>query len=276
MSSGLNSDWSSLIEEALTVEGSLGNTYNRFYNYSLGNMLLMRMQGLREPVATYKRWKELGRHVIKGSKAKAIVRPITVKKQEIDGEVKTFTRFKLVNCIFGVSETEGEPLPDYEPREWFRDRALGALAIQQTAFEQTDGNMQGYSFGNYVTVSPVARYPFKTLIHEVAHITHGHTGPGGHSDYRQHRGIREFEAEGSAFLVMNELADPEQWDRAESRAYIQNWLNGERPPEQSIKNVFKVAEVILRAGREPVEAPSLDVPFPNLVIPPALPQGGEA
>lgn len=246
--------WSELMIEALNVPGSLGNTYSRFYPYSMGNMLLMRLQGLNEPVATYKRWLELGRQVKKGSKAKAILRPVTVTARDVrEGEEpKKFTRFKLVKCIFGLSDTEGEELPPYEPPTWNRERALGKLAIAQVPFEHLDGNAQGYSYERNVAVSPVAVHPVKTLMHEVAHIEHGHTTGDQVAEYLAHRGLKEFEAEGSAFLVMTELDAPDQWDRDESRAYIQHWLGDSIPPERSIRGVFKVADTILRAGREEI------------------------
>jgi hypothetical protein len=56
-------DWRATLAEALAAPGSLGNTYTRFYNYSFLNQVRLMMQGTFEPVATYKRWQELGRQV---------------------------------------------------------------------------------------------------------------------------------------------------------------------------------------------------------------------
>src|SRR6266567_831963 len=84
-------DWGKIIETALTTPGNVGNTYNRFYEYSFLNQIYLRMQGVQEPVATYKRWQAIGRQVLKGSKAKEIIRPVYTraqvhKVQEQDGE----------------------------------------------------------------------------------------------------------------------------------------------------------------------------------------------
>ena len=107
-------EWQELIETALTAPGRMCDTYNRFYQYSFLNQLLVLMQGVREPVATYKRWQAIGRQVLKGSKAAEIVRPITIAKKNDDGEVEaTFTRFKPVKCLFAYSQTEGEELFSY-------------------------------------------------------------------------------------------------------------------------------------------------------------------
>lgn len=247
----LNVEWPRLLEEALEMPGALGATYTRFYNYSPLNQVILWSQGVTEPVNTFLRWQAMDRHVKRGSKAKAILRPIAYKATNELGEEESKVRgFKLVNCLFTVSDTEGEPLPEYEPKEWSRDRALGALAIRQVAFEQLNGNIQGYSVNNEVAINPVAAYPLKTLVHEIGHVVLGHTTPAELQEYRQHKGVREFQAEGSAYLVLNELDATDQMDAAESRAYIQGWLHGEKPDDKAIKQVFSTADKIIKAGRE--------------------------
>jgi hypothetical protein len=47
-------DWQAMIETALTALGRMGDTYNRFYNYSFMNQLLQLKQGVREA----------GRHIL--------------------------------------------------------------------------------------------------------------------------------------------------------------------------------------------------------------------
>src|SRR4051812_16570665 len=102
-------DWQRLIETALATPGSVGDVYNRFYNYSFLNQMFLLMQGVVEPVATYKRWLGLGRQVMRGSKAHAIVRPIVIEKKDDDGEMSDKRlAFKVVRCLFGVSQTEGD------------------------------------------------------------------------------------------------------------------------------------------------------------------------
>jgi hypothetical protein len=246
-------EWTRLLEEALTMPGNLGNIYNRFYPYSFNNQVLLYMQRVTEPVATYNKWKEMGRQVQKGSKAKSILRPITLNlKDQLDkdGQPKKLTKFKMVKCLFTASETSGDELPEWEPPEWSAERALGALAISRVPFELLDGNVQGYSFDRNVTVSPVAVYPFKTLIHEVGHVVLGHTTPDQRAEYQEHRGVKEFAAESTAYLTLNEIgATDNQWNPSSSRAYIQTWLQGQRPPDQEIKAVFKATDAILKAGR---------------------------
>jgi hypothetical protein len=242
-------DWSKLLEEALTMPGSMGNVYNRFYNYSFLNQIYLQLQGVREPINTYDRWKAMGRQVKKGSKAKAILRPLMRKSTNDDGEeVGVLTGFKFVSCLFTVSETEGDELPEVQPPQWRPDVALDELGIEEVPFEQLDGNIHGYSYERKMAVNPLAPDKLKTRFHELAHIVFGHTAPGKHSEYLSHRGVMEFQAEAVAYLAMHELEVEEPDSAAESRAYIQDWLSGATPDDSAIRGVFVAADQILRAG----------------------------
>lgn len=247
----INVEWPRLMEEALNLPGEVSSLYSRFYDYSMGNKILLFMQGVSEPVATYKRWQDMGRQVLKGSKAKSILRPIAYKETNALGQEESKVRgFKMVKCLFTVSETEGDPLPEYEPKEWSVDRALGALAIQRVAFNELNGNIQGMSRAREVAINPVAGYPLKTMVHEIAHVALGHTTSEGLDEYSKHRGVMEFQAESTAYLTLNEIGATDAMNLSESRGYIQTWLRNERPDDKAIKQVFTATDQILKAGRE--------------------------
>lgn len=239
-----------LLEALLTIPGSTGETYRRFYNYSPRNLGFLALQNCPpEPVATYAKWNELGRHVLKGSKAFSILRPIQVKVEtEEDEQPKLIRRFKVVRALFAASQTAGDDLPPYEPAHWSKERALTKLDITEVPFEHYDGNAQGYSYDRNVAINPAAVYPFKTLAHELGHVVSGHTTNEGMDEYRQHRGVMEFEAEATAFLTLKELNATDQFNESESRAYVQNWVSGQKPPETSFKTVLNSTTQILDAG----------------------------
>lgn len=246
-------DWANLLNTMLTVEGSTSDTYSRMYRYSMGNIALLMMQGVTpQPVANYERWRSVNRHVKRGSSAYYILRPITVKLDELDenGNEVTIQRFKPVKSVFPLSMTEGEPLPELEHPSWSKARALGSLAITETSFETFEANSQGYSVGNEIAINPIARYPHKTLMHETAHVVLGHTTGTAFEEYQRHRGLAEFQAEATAHIVMNELGLAAHMDAAESRAYVQNWLSGNKPSDRDIRAVFAAADKIVRAGLE--------------------------
>ena len=248
-----------LLSTLLTFEGSVGSTYSRLHRYSPRNIGFLALQGCPpEPVATFKKWNDLDRHVLKGSKAYSILRPINVKVEAGDDseeEFKLIRRFKVVRALFAVSQTAGEELPPYEPPKWRTERALGSLAIKQVSFESYDGNTQGLSYDRNVAVSPVAKYPFKTLMHEASHVQHGHTTPENLASYYQHRGQFEFEAEASGYVVLNELGAMTDEMASVSRGYVQGWLQDEKPSEDSLRRVLNVSTKILDAGYEPADMP---------------------
>jgi hypothetical protein len=74
--------WGELLQKAVTEPGVISRAFSRFHNYSLGNQLLAlqpcQMRHIEPgPIATFPRWKELGRHVRKGEKALTLCMPIT-------------------------------------------------------------------------------------------------------------------------------------------------------------------------------------------------------
>lgn len=109
----------------------------KFTNYSAGNCLLIMLQKpTASLVASFGKWKQLGRTVNKGEKGIAILAPMTFKNKKIteqpvidsdgkqifneDGSEKkekvetehTDIGFKKV-YVFDVSQTSGEPIPEY-------------------------------------------------------------------------------------------------------------------------------------------------------------------
>lgn len=242
--------WRDLLATALTVPGDTMGVYTRFHSYSMMNRTLLFMQGARGPCASYKRWRDLGRQVRKGEKGLAIVRPINVKVgEDDDGNDVRILKFKEVNGAFQYSQTDGEEIEMPEVPEWSVERMLGHLGIMQVVYDEVDGNTQGHSYGRKIAVSPVAVYPLKTTLHEASHVEHGHTTPDRLKEYLLHRDTFEFEAEGSAYLAMNELGMMTDEQANVSRGYLQSWLGDEKPSDASIRSVFTVADKLVRAGR---------------------------
>lgn len=249
-------NFSQLLSDAVNQPGIISKCYSTFYGYSLGNQLLAYSQCVaREiplgPIATFKKWKDLGRSVSKGQKAIALVMPVTVSKKDEAGEKtgEVFSLFTLKNNWFVLSQTEGE---DYANEvaipTWDKAKALEALDINEVAFEHTDGNCQGYAVSNKIAVNPVAVLPHKTRFHEIAHVVLGHTKEGQLSDSEATpRDVREVEAEGVAYILCSLLDLP---GLHESRGYIQNWLQGAEITDKTAQRIFSAANKILEAGQD--------------------------
>jgi len=264
-------NWGKLFSDALSCPGKVSEAYSVFHDYSLGNAILAAMQltvkGLPlSPIASFNKWKQLGRCVKKGEKAIALVMPVTVKTKsndevengagsnDNDKEVRSSGRtiFVLKNNWFSLDQTDGA---DYTNEvaipEWNKAQALSGLGVTEGRFDLTDGNAQGYAVPNEkrLAINPLAAMPWKTLFHEIAHcLMHSKEAQMADGDLMQ-KDIKEAEAEAVAYLCCATLGLP---GLEESRDYIQGWLGSkERSDEFSNKSasrVFSVADKILKAG----------------------------
>jgi hypothetical protein len=199
--------------------------------------------------------------VKKGEKAITLCMPVKVKRERIhsrpddqvnleveasDGFLRTV--FVYRRNWFVLFQTDGKEYVLAELPDWQESRALHSLGIERTAFDATNGNIQGFAIAKKVAVSPIAVLPHKTLFHEVAHVVLGHTEEFGQliDEDVTPRNLREVEAEAVALICCESLglsgAD-------ECRGYIQHWLGKELISERCAQRIFKVADQVLRAGR---------------------------
>jgi antirestriction protein ArdC len=253
-----------LLEEAVTKPGAMMRAYSLFWNYSLGNQILAVIQAAERgiplgPIASFNRWKELGRHVKRGEKAITLCMPVTckrtIKEQGPDGteterEV-AFKRFVFRRNWFMLAQTDGA---EYQPPSiptWDRARALRTLGVEEIPFEMLNGNVQGYAHDRQIAINQLAQMPAKTTFHELAHIELGHTSEAVHDSEALPRNLKEVEAEAVALLCLESLGMP---GAEYCRGYIQNWLAGADIPERSAQHIFSAADKILKAGIERQEA----------------------
>jgi antirestriction protein ArdC len=253
-----------LLVEAVSKPGRLMRAYSLFWNYSLGNQILALLQANQRniplgPIASFNRWKELGRHVKRGEKALTLCMPVTcrrtVKEQtpdgtDVDAEI-TFKRFVFRRNWFMLAQTDGAEYQAPPIPAWDRARALHTLGVEEILFEMMNGNVQGYARERQIAINPLAQMPAKTTFHELAHIELGHTSEAIHDSEALPRNLKEVEAEAVALLCLESLG----MDGAEyCRGYIQNWLAGAEIPERSAQRIFSAADKILKAGIERQDA----------------------
>ena len=130
-----NVAWSDMLSDAINKPGVISACYSVFHNYSMGNQLLAWSQlQARDmslsPVATYKKWADLGRQVKKGEKAIALVMPVTISKKDKAGEKtgEVFNLFTLKNNWFTLDQTEGADFTnEIVIPTWDKTRALEVL-----------------------------------------------------------------------------------------------------------------------------------------------------
>ena len=238
------------------------NTMAKFHNYSFNNTLLIAMQKPEATlVAGYQAWqKKFNRQVKRGEKGIQIIAPAPFKeKQEIektdpdtgeivigeDGQPETevvervITRFR-VTTVFDVSQTTGEPIPEFEVSELEGDvliyhdfmEALKTVAPVPIRFIEIDGEAKGFYqlVDKYIAVQPgmSEAQTMKTAVHETAHaVLHDR-------DQMEAEGIvkdqltREVEAESVAYVVCNHFGlDTSEY----SFSYIASWSSGKNMKE---------------------------------------------
>ena len=254
-------DFTELLHEAVTKPGTVMKAYSLFWQYSLGNQLLALIQAAERgltvgPIASYNKWRELGRQVRRGEKAIVLCRPVTMKRKasETDAEGNEheaearFTRFVFKPYWFFVSQTDGQEYQAPAVPNWDRAKALQTLGVEEIEFTMPSGNVQGYARGHHIAINPVAAMPTKTTFHELAHVVLGHTTETALADSETTpRSLREAEAESVALLCLESLS-LEGADYC--RGYVQSWIGQNAIPERSAQKIFAAADRILKAGRE--------------------------
>ena len=212
-------------------------------------------------VAGYQAWqKKFNRQVKRGEKGIQIIAPAPYKeKQEIektdpetgeivigeDGQPETevvervITKFR-VTTVFDVSQTTGEPIPEFEVSELEGDvliyhdfmEALKMVAPVPVRFIEIDGEAKGFYqlVDKYIAVQPgmSEAQTMKTAVHETAHaVLHDR-------DQMEAEGIvkdqltREVEAESVAYVVCNHFGlDTSEY----SFSYIASWSSGKNMKE---------------------------------------------
>ncbi|MCG3193072.1 MAG: hypothetical protein DIJKHBIC_02321 [Thermoanaerobaculia bacterium] len=253
-----NPRWSELLIEAVEQPGLILEAYSRFHGFSLGNQIAALCQCLGRkiqpgPIATLRKWNELGRSVKAGQHAISLCMPVTVtpttprKSTPTCKDDDSITIFMWKPRWFVLAQTDGDAeVPPLEIPSWDKATALESLGIQEVAFTHPDGNVQGYAERRTIAISPLAQLPAKTLFHELAHIQLGHVAERGTDRTDLPKNLTEAEAEAVALLCLEALSLP---GAEYARGYIQSWYGRGTPiPDPSAQRIFKAANRILRAG----------------------------
>lgn len=222
----------------------------KFHHYSANNCILISMQCPKATrVASFNKWKELGRYVKKGSKQISILAPCRVKIDDDDG----FDRFVLAGFktvgVFDISQTEGPPLDEPDIATLLEGEAPAGMWDAISAMIEKDGYT--ISFGDTApangtsnqttkqvviseTLCPAAAV--KTLVHELAHTMQS-------PEYRKSvtRDIMEVGAESVAFLVCSAFGIN---SAPYSIGYVAGWSGGD------VDTVRTTADWVVKTAHE--------------------------
>lgn len=217
-------------------------------------------------VAGFNTWKSLGRFVKSGEKGIAILAPMLLKNKSgsedsspgaasssnarptdgVEDADERHLRFRVV-YVFDVSQTDGEPLPEFakvsgDPGE-SSERLKGLVRQLSIELQYSDelGGAFGVSKGGSITLQQGLdpAQEFTTLVHELAHeILHHGEGRAGTT-----KTSRELEAEAVAFVVAQAVGLD---TGTASSDYIQLYRGDKELLTQSLDSIRRVAGAIPR------------------------------
>jgi antirestriction protein ArdC len=229
------------LEELTSTEGwsQFLKLATGFHRYSLSNLLLIMAQCPHASrVAGFRQWQARGRQVRKGEKSIRIFgySTKTIPAQSEDEEDKKAAYFPVLS-VFDISQTDPidgvESEVDLAPRLRGDDQTgiFDAVATWLTAegWEVTRERLHGEDGRTMVggarrqvsievTLEPA--HAAVTILHEAGHaLMHSEV-----TDYHQHRGIYETEAEAVAYVTAGVLGLD---SAANSIGYIASWAAGD-------------------------------------------------
>ena len=218
---------------------------SKFTNYSAGNCILIMLQKPEASlVAAFGKWKQLGRTVNKGEKGIAILAPMTFRNKQSENEdeeelYEAETRtlgFRKV-YVFDVSQTSGEPVPEYvsdldEDIEEEHVEAVISAVRSVTGLPVDVEDIAGGAKGYYshseqrivIQAGLSGAQSVKTAIHECAHaLLHDPDKKLPTADTT--RSDKEVQAESVAYIVASRYGlDTSEY----SFPYIASWSHGKQ------------------------------------------------
>lgn len=243
------------------------NFVSKFHKYSEKNVRLLLAQNPEiKHVAAYKKWKDIGRTVIRNPKTLYVYAPgYKIMKDKNGKPVKDENgqvvkeKFFFLTPVFDVSQTNGDPIPkpihdlegDFETPEQFVKvyKAIENISPVPVKIEPIEGSARGYyhklnkeivlknGLGEMMTL--------KTLIHEVTHakLHADSTCVFGDTKYSQ----QEFEAESVAYIVSNHLGiDTSDY----SFGYLASWTK----QGQSVDSFTESLDRITKEAQQLIES----------------------
>lgn len=239
---------------------------SKFYNYSVGNtMLIYRQNPNASFVKGYRAWNELGRYVKKGSKGIAILAPCVRKAKDEDDladravcksdaaekDKKTIAGFRIA-YVYDIADTAGsdEFLPvlvkglvrNSDRERDIYEKLRDVISQEHLVLEVTGMASKGAYNIETGIISINTDYDYlqriKTLLHEYTHAVDFTMNPG--EDIKEN--IRELTAESVAFVVMQYM----RFDTsAYSIGYIKSWMKDAEELKTVAATIQKIVSRII-------------------------------
>lgn len=230
-------------EEFERIVDSMAN----FYEYSTYNQILLSEAGCSQ-VASFRKWKELGRYIVKGGRATWILAPTIIKRKIKNEQTGEDEEQKIVKGfvsvpVFDISQTKGKEIQkNMTTRADLKIDLLINVAenlgytVSYKAFEIACG---GYITGKSIVLNSNLNEVENvgTLIHELSHGELGHTQSNDISS----RSLKEQQAE-TATAIISKIFGIDR----KSDFYLKSW----RLDENIKKSFSKVNRTVQNIVKE--------------------------
>jgi len=198
--------------------------------WSWSNQLLVALGG-HSDARGYRQWQQVGRHVRKGQKAFHILVPMVGKRTDKDPETgeeqdRTFVRGFTSAPVFGLSQTDGDPLPPPDPAiaQWLESLPIREVAESWGLSIDAYNGQPGRALGKYRHGSSIALgvENLSTWAHELVHASDDRLGQ------LQERGQHwrsETVAELGGAVLLEVLGYETESDRGGCWEYVQSYAS---------------------------------------------------
>ncbi|NLH51007.1 MAG: ArdC family protein [Myxococcales bacterium] len=233
--------------DTLTRAALIPNT-SPCIKWSPANRFLVALHGTSD-ARGYRQWQAMDRQVKKGAKSFGIMVP-RYKTIEEDGEEDSVLIGFLAAPVFRIEDTEGDPLPETEPKQIPKLQALAdTLGIPVTYTGAVSDRVLGlYRHDENPNSGTITLYThdLATFYHEISHALHHRTGKLRNNKNPNNQRNNEIVAEISAAVLVH-LFEGEQVGR-QAIQYVQSYEAKKSHLMKLLPEIMQVLDLAVSIG----------------------------
>lgn len=192
--------------------------------WSWANQLLVALNG-HSDARGFRQWQSVNRFVRKGERSFTILSPVMKARETDDGEKESFLLGFKGTAVFGLSQTDGEPLPECDPEllRWVETLPLVDVArewgLTVETYSGRSGAANGWYSGGHQTIALGVRN-LSTWAHELIHAADDRLGQ---LQAHEAKWRKETVAELGGAILLECLGKPTDADLGGCWQYVQAW-----------------------------------------------------
>jgi antirestriction protein ArdC len=194
--------------------------------WSWANQLLVALHG-HSDVRGFRQWQQVSRHVRKGEKSFCILSPILKTRTTDDGKEQTYLVGFKGTAVFGLAQTDGQPLPevDSDLLKWVESLPLVDVArewgLSVETYSGRPRSAQGWYHSGHQTIA-LGVHNLSTWAHELLHAADDRLGQ---LSAHEAKWRKETVAELGGAVLLECLGQRTAADLGGCWAYVQSWCS---------------------------------------------------